>query len=108
MRRDRVDTSICIRVVKSHPPKLNERVNRLADRLCISTIAPAELHDGAEKSARRLDNLEAIRQFASRLAILPFSNRRLDVCCNSILTPTGGDVATPGIAALRAYGPPVE
>jgi tRNA(fMet)-specific endonuclease VapC len=68
-----LDTNICIYVVKNYPAKLRERFNRLADQLCISTITLAELHDGAEKSARRLDNLEAIRQFVARLGILPFS-----------------------------------
>jgi tRNA(fMet)-specific endonuclease VapC len=68
-----LDTNICIHVVKNYPPQLRERFNRLAERLCISTITLAELHYGAEKSARRLDNLEAIRQFVARLAILPFN-----------------------------------
>jgi tRNA(fMet)-specific endonuclease VapC len=68
-----LDTNICIYVVKNYPPKLRERFNRLAEQLCISTVTLAELHYGAEKSARRLDNLEAIRQFVARLGILPFS-----------------------------------
>ena len=68
-----LDTNICIYVVKNYPPRLRERFNRLAEQLCISTITLAELHYGAEKSARRLDNLEAIRQFVARLGILPFS-----------------------------------
>jgi len=70
-----LDTNICIYVVKNYPAKLRERFNRLADALCISTITLAELHYGAEKSARRLENLVAIRQFAARLAILPFSEK---------------------------------
>ena len=70
-----LDTNICIYVVKNYPAKLRERFNRLADALCISTITLAELHYGAEKSARRLDNLEAIRQFVARLGILPFSEK---------------------------------
>lgn len=68
-----LDTNICIYVVKDYPPKLRQRFNRLAEQLCISTVTLAELHYGAEKSARRLDNLEAIRQFVARLEILPFS-----------------------------------
>jgi tRNA(fMet)-specific endonuclease VapC len=68
-----LDTNICIYVVKNYPPKLRERFNRLAEQLCISTVTLAELHYGADKSARRLDNLEAIRQFVARLGILPFS-----------------------------------
>lgn len=68
-----LDTNICIHVVKNYPPQLRERFNRLAEQLCVSTVTLAELHYGAEKSARRLDDLEAIRQFAARLGILPFS-----------------------------------
>src|SRR5262249_61675826 len=68
-----LDTNICIYVVKDYPAKLRERFNRLAEQLCISTVTLAELHYGAEKSARRLDNLEAIRQFVARLEVLPFS-----------------------------------
>ncbi len=35
----------------------------------------AELHYGAEKSARRADNLHAIEQFVTRLEVLPFTAR---------------------------------
>jgi tRNA(fMet)-specific endonuclease VapC len=70
-----LDTSICIHVIRSYPPELWERFNRLAEQLCISSITLAELHYGAEKSARRLDNLQAIEHFAARLEVLPFSLR---------------------------------
>ena len=36
-----------------------------------SAVTLGELHYGAEKSARRLDNLEAIRHFTVRLEVLP-------------------------------------
>jgi tRNA(fMet)-specific endonuclease VapC len=68
-----LDTNICIHVIKNYPPKLQQRFNRLAEQLCISSIALGELHYGAEKSARRLENLEAIEQFTARLDVLPFS-----------------------------------
>jgi tRNA(fMet)-specific endonuclease VapC len=45
----------------------------LAGELCISSVTLVELHYGAEKSARRLENLEAIEQFSARLEVLPFS-----------------------------------
>jgi tRNA(fMet)-specific endonuclease VapC len=70
-----LDTNICIYVIKSYPPELRERFNRLAEQLCMSSITLGELHYGAEKSARRLLNLEAIEQFAARLEVLPFSPR---------------------------------
>ena len=70
-----LDTNICIHVMKHYPPELRDRFNHLADQLCISSITLAELHYGAEKSARRLENLQAIEQFTARLEIMPFSPR---------------------------------
>jgi tRNA(fMet)-specific endonuclease VapC len=67
-----LDTNTCIYVLKNRPPALRERFNSLAGQLCISSIALAELHFGAEKSARRLESLEAIEQFSARLEVLPF------------------------------------
>src|ERR1700704_3733932 len=68
-----LDTNICIYVMKNYPPNLLERFNALADQLCISAITLGELHYGAEKSARRLQNLQAIEQFCARLDVLGFS-----------------------------------
>ncbi|HLI14166.1 MAG TPA: type II toxin-antitoxin system VapC family toxin [Alphaproteobacteria bacterium] len=68
-----LDTNICIYVIKSYPPKLRTRFNRLAEQLCISSITLAELHYGAETSPRRLENLQAIEHFSARLDVLPFS-----------------------------------
>lgn len=68
-----LDTDICIYVIKSYPPKLRGRFNRLAEQLCISSITLAELHFGAEKSVRRLENLLAVEHFAARLDVLAFS-----------------------------------
>lgn len=67
-----LDTNICIHVMKTYPPRLRERFNRLAEQLCISSITLGELHYGAEKSARRAENLTAIEHFVARLEILPF------------------------------------
>jgi tRNA(fMet)-specific endonuclease VapC len=60
-------------VIKNYPTELRERFNRLADHLCISSITLGELHYGAEKSSRKLENLRAIMQFSARLEVLPFS-----------------------------------
>ena len=70
-----LDTNICIYVIKNYPPELRERFNLLAEQLCMSSITLAELHDGAEKSARRLENLQAIAQFAARLEVLAFPEK---------------------------------
>jgi tRNA(fMet)-specific endonuclease VapC len=73
MLRYLLDTNICIYVMKNYPPRLRERFNRLADQLCVSSVTLGELHYGAEKSARRLENLQAIEHFAARLEVLSFS-----------------------------------
>ena len=70
-----LDTNICIHVMKTYPPKLRERFNALAEQLCISSITLGELHYGAEKSARRVENLAAIEQFIARLEVLPFADK---------------------------------
>jgi tRNA(fMet)-specific endonuclease VapC len=68
-----LDTNICIHVLKNYPPDLQEQFNRFADQLCISTITLGELSFGAEKSARRAQNLQAVQQFAALLEVLPFT-----------------------------------
>jgi tRNA(fMet)-specific endonuclease VapC len=70
-----LDTDVCIYVIKNYPAELRERFNRLAEQLCISSIALAELHYGAEESGRRLHNLQAIEHFVARLEVLPFTSK---------------------------------
>jgi tRNA(fMet)-specific endonuclease VapC len=70
-----LDTNICIYVMKSYPPDLREKFNALAEQLSISSITLGELHYGAEKSARRVENLTAIEHFAARLEVLPFGEK---------------------------------
>jgi tRNA(fMet)-specific endonuclease VapC len=67
-----LDTDICIYVMKNLPEGLRERFNQLAEQLCISAVTLGKLHYGAEKSAGRLANLEAIEHFSARLEVLPF------------------------------------
>jgi tRNA(fMet)-specific endonuclease VapC len=70
-----LDTNICIYVMKNYPQSLREKFNALAEQLCISSITLGELHYGAEKSARRIENLIAIEQFVARLEVLPFADK---------------------------------
>lgn len=70
-----LDTNICIYVMKTYPPELREKFNALAESLCISSITLGELYYGAEKSARRAENLLAIEHFAARLDVLPFGGK---------------------------------
>jgi tRNA(fMet)-specific endonuclease VapC len=70
-----LDTNICIYVLKNRPPALRDRFNNEAERICISSITLSELRYGAEKSARRADNMAAIDQFVARLDVLAFTSR---------------------------------
>ncbi|ABE39898.1 type II toxin-antitoxin system tRNA(fMet)-specific endonuclease VapC [Rhodopseudomonas pseudopalustris] len=70
-----LDTNICIYVMKTHPPSLREKFNALAEQLCISSITLGELFYGAEKSARRTENLTTIAHFTARLEVLPFADK---------------------------------
>ena len=70
-----LDTNICIHVMKTYPPAVREKFNALAEQLCISSITLGELFYGAEKSARRSDNLAAIESFIARLDVLSFGDR---------------------------------
>jgi tRNA(fMet)-specific endonuclease VapC len=70
-----LDTNICIHVMKTYPPAVREKFNALAEQLCISSITLGELFYGAEKSARRSENLAAIENFVARLDVLSFGER---------------------------------
>ncbi len=70
-----LDTNICIYVMKTYPPELRDKFNAMAEQLCISSITLGELHYGAEKSARRNENLLAIENFVARLDVLPFADK---------------------------------
>ncbi|WP_127077132.1 type II toxin-antitoxin system tRNA(fMet)-specific endonuclease VapC [Rhodomicrobium lacus] len=70
-----LDTNICIYVMKIYPPAVRDKFNALAEQLCISSITLGELHYGAQKSARRVENLTAIEHFVARLEVLPFGNK---------------------------------
>jgi tRNA(fMet)-specific endonuclease VapC len=67
-----LDTNICIYVMRKRSFDLLEKFNSLAEQLCISSITLGELHYGAEKSARRADNLTSLEHFAARLEVLAF------------------------------------
>jgi tRNA(fMet)-specific endonuclease VapC len=67
-----LDTNICIYVMTARPPGLEGKFNDLAEQLCISSVTLGELHYGAEKSARRTQNLTALEHFTARLEVLPF------------------------------------
>lgn len=75
MSRFMFDTDFCVRIVKRLSPTLSGRFEREAQRICISTVVLGELTYGAEKSARRAENLAAVSAFVARLPVLDFDRR---------------------------------
>ena len=78
MLRYLLDTNLCIRVLRDRPAGLRDRFNSEADGLCISTVVLYELLTGAAKSARPQHHRQAVEQFASRIAVLPFDSEAAD------------------------------
>jgi len=106
-----IDTNICIYVMKNYPPNLLEKFNALAEELCISSITLGELHYGAEKSARRVDNLTAIQHFVARLDVLAFEAKaaeRAGAPCGPHDMQIGGHARSEGLIVvtnnMREFG----
>ena len=72
MLRYLLDTHIVIYVLKRRPVEVLSTFNANASRMAISSITLAELLHGAEKSSRVSENLAAVEDFCSRLAVLPY------------------------------------
>ena len=72
MLRYLLDTNIVIYVLKRRPVEVLSTFNTNASRMAISAVTLAELFHGAEKSSRVSENLAAIEDFCSRLAVLPY------------------------------------
>jgi len=70
-----LDSNIVIYVMKRRPIELLETFNQNASRMAISAITMSELHHGAEKSVRVTQNQEVIEDFASRLEVLPYTEK---------------------------------
>ena len=67
-----LDTSVCIRVLRTRSPALEAHFKAKAGRLCISTVAVSELQLGSELSARPDHHAEKVDDLLSRLLVLDF------------------------------------
>jgi tRNA(fMet)-specific endonuclease VapC len=70
-----LDSNIVIYVMKRRPIELLETFNQNAHRMAISAITMSVLHHGAERSEWVTQNIEVIEEFASRLEILPYTEK---------------------------------
>jgi tRNA(fMet)-specific endonuclease VapC len=72
-----LDTNICIYIQRNKPPEVLTRFKKLkSGEAMISVITWGELLYGAEKSARRADALDTLREFA---ALIPVAQMTEDV-----------------------------
>jgi tRNA(fMet)-specific endonuclease VapC len=72
MLRYLLDTNIVKYVLKRRPVEVLSTFNTNASRMAMSSVTLAELFHGTEKSSRVSENLAAIEDFCSRLAVLPY------------------------------------
>ena len=75
MLRYMLDTNIAIYIIKRRPPEALAQFNRATGRMCTSTVTPAELMHGVEKSARPEHNLKQVEDFVSRLEVVDYDAR---------------------------------
>ena len=75
MIRYLLDTNIVIYVIKRRPLEVMDVFNQNTGRMAISAITLSELHHGAEKSAKVVQNLAVVEEFASLLEVLPYGAR---------------------------------
>lgn len=70
-----LDTDICIYILNGGNTQLEDKFhkNRAASYF-VSTLTEAELHYGAQHSARAQHNLSRVREFLSPLRLLPFDS----------------------------------
>ena len=67
-----LDTNIVIYVLKRRPAEVLDRFNQHAKEVCIGAITLAELYHGAEKSDQAKQSIDAVKDFVSRLEVLPY------------------------------------
>lgn len=72
-----LDTNICICLIKNHPPRVLQRLSRLAQGSAVmSVLTYAELRAGLEmQSPSRTHNEQVLALLISRIPVLPFSER---------------------------------
>lgn len=72
MLRCMLDTDVCIRVLRDHPPSDRARFNAEAGVLCISAVTLAELLHGAATSDCPAEKHHEVERLTARFDVLPF------------------------------------
>jgi tRNA(fMet)-specific endonuclease VapC len=69
-----LDTDTCIAIIKKHPAALKKLRGKSIGQVGVSSITLGELAFGADKSNRRNDAHEALREFVLALEIAAFDD----------------------------------
>lgn len=75
-----LDTNICIYIIKKKPEQVIKKLSKIDPSIiAISAATWSELIYGAEKSANRDRNLEALHDFIIPFEILPWTSKEAEI-----------------------------
>lgn len=76
-----LDTNICIHLIKKNPSHVLSKMKTYSTgSIKISSIVLAEMYFGAEKSARKTENLVAIERFIAPFEVVEFNIQDAQAC----------------------------
>ena len=105
-----LDTNIVIYTMKNRPAAVRERFTRHYGAMAVSSVTVMELHYGAERSMKPVENRSLIEGFCARVDILDFDTKaamhtaQIRAELASIGTPIGGyDAMIAGHARANGF-----
>jgi tRNA(fMet)-specific endonuclease VapC len=75
-----LDTNICIYIIKKKPEQVIRKLSKIdPSAIALSSITWSELIYGAEKSAHRERNIDALKDFITPFEILPWTSSEAQI-----------------------------
>ncbi len=75
-----LDTNICIYIIKKKPEQVIRKLSKIdPSKLALSSVTWSELVYGAEKSEKREQNLDALKDFAIPFEIPPWTSKEAQI-----------------------------
>lgn len=75
-----LDTNICIYIIKKKPEQVIRKLSKIdPSKLTLSSVTWSELVYGAEKSEKREQNLDALKDFVIPFEILPWTSNEAQI-----------------------------
>ena len=75
-----LDTNICIYIIKKKPEQVIRKLSKIdPSTIALSSITWSELIYGAEKSAHRERNIDALKDFITPFEILPWTSSEAQI-----------------------------